>query len=39
MKARAVALRFWPRRRRSSLLTAMTHPTYPKGYQIGRLGP
>jgi hypothetical protein len=39
MKARAVALRFWPRRRRPSLRTAMTHPSYPKGYEIETLGP
>ena len=39
MKARAAALRFWPRRRRPLLRTAMTHPTYPKGYEIGTLGP
>ena len=39
MKARAVALRFLPRRRRPSLRTAMTHPTYPDGYSIERIGP
>jgi hypothetical protein len=39
MKVRAVALRFWPRRRHASLRTAMTHPTYPNGYDIERLGP
>ena len=39
MKARAVALRFWPRRRRPSLRTAMTHPSYPNGYEIESLGP
>ena len=39
MKARAVVLRFLPRRRRPSLRTAMTHPTYPQGYEINRLGP
>jgi mpaB/rubber oxygenase-like protein len=39
MKARAVVLRFLPRRRRPSLRTAMTHPTYPEGYSIERLGP
>jgi hypothetical protein len=39
MKARAIALRFWPRRRRPLLRTAMTHPTYPKGYEIETLGP
>jgi hypothetical protein len=39
MKVRAVALRFLPRRRRPSLRTAMTHPTYPKGYEIETLGP
>jgi len=39
MKARAVALRFLPRRRRALLRTAMTHPTYPAGYSIERIGP
>ena len=39
MKARAGALRLLPRRRHPSLRTAMTHPTYPKGYSIERLGP
>ena len=39
MKARALALRFWPRRRRPLLRTAMTHPTYPSGYEIETLGP
>jgi hypothetical protein len=39
MKVRAVALRWWPRRRRPSLRTAMTHPTYPGGYEIETLGP
>lgn len=39
MRARAVALRVLPRRRRPSLRTAMTHPTYPKGYEIETLGP
>jgi hypothetical protein len=39
MRARAVALRHMPRRREPLLRTAMTHPTYPKGYDIGRLGP
>ena len=39
MKVRALALRFWPRRRHPSLRTAMTHPTYPKGYSIDTLGP
>jgi hypothetical protein len=39
MKLRAVALRFWPRRRHPSLRTAMTHPTYPTGYSIETLGP
>ena len=39
MKARAVALRCLPRRRHPSLRTAMTHPTYPEGYSIERLGP
>jgi hypothetical protein len=37
MKARAVALRFLPRRRRPSLRRAMTHPTYPKVYEIEML--
>jgi hypothetical protein len=39
MKARALALRVWPRRRRPSFRTAMTHPTYPGGYRIETLGP
>ena len=39
MKARAVGLRVLPRRRRPSLRTAMTHPTYPRGYEIKTLGP
>jgi hypothetical protein len=39
MKARAVALRFLPRRRRPLLRTAMTQRTYPKGYTIENLGP
>jgi hypothetical protein len=39
MKARAIALRFFPRRRRPSLRTEMTHPTYPKGYDVRTLGP
>jgi len=39
MKLRAVALRFLPRRRRPSLRTAMTQRTYPKGYEIGKIGP
>ena len=39
MRVRAVALRFLPRRREPLLRTAMTHPTYPKGYEIDRLGP
>jgi hypothetical protein len=39
MQARAIALRFLPRRRRPSLRTAMTHPTYPQGYEIGKIGP
>jgi len=39
MKVRALALRFWPRRRHASLRTAMSHPSYPKGYEIERLGP
>jgi hypothetical protein len=39
MKARAIALRFFPRRRRPSLRTEMTHPTYPTGYDIETLGP
>ena len=39
MKARAVALRFLPRRRRPLLRTAMTQRTYPKGYTIETLGP
>ncbi len=39
MRARAAALRWLPRRRRPSLRTAMTHPSYPGGYTIGKLGP
>ena len=39
MKARALALRFWPRRRHPLLRTAMKHPTYPTGYEIETLGP
>jgi hypothetical protein len=39
MKVRAAALRVWPRRRRPLLRSAMTHPSYPKGYQIETLGP
>jgi hypothetical protein len=39
MKARAVALRFLPRRRRPLLRTAMSQRTYPTGYTIERLGP
>ena len=39
MKARAVALRFFPRRRHPLLRTSMTHPSYPKGYHIETLGP
>ena len=39
MKARAVGLRVLPRRRRPSLRTAMTHPTYPREYEIETLGP
>ena len=39
MKARAVALRFLPRRRRPSLRTEMTHPTYPNRYEIEKIGP
>ena len=38
MKARAIALRFLPRRRRPLLRTAMTQRTYPKGYTIETLG-
>jgi hypothetical protein len=39
MKARAVALRFLPRRRRPLLRTAMTQRTYPSGYTIEKVGP
>jgi ER-bound oxygenase mpaB/B'/Rubber oxygenase, catalytic domain len=39
LRARAVVLRLFPRRRRPSLRTAMQHPSYPDGYEIARLGP
>ena len=39
LKTRARALRIFPRRKRPVLRTAMTHPTYPDGYQIDKIGP
>jgi hypothetical protein len=39
LKLRGGALRFWPRRPRARLRTEMTHPSYPDGYKIEKLGP
>ena len=39
LRARASLLRHAPRRRQPSLRTGMKHPTYPRGYDIDKLGP
>ena len=39
LKLRAVALRFWPARRKPRLRTAMSHPSYPCGYSLDQTGP
>jgi len=39
MGARALALRWLPRRRHPLLRTEFRHPTYPHGYEIDRIGP
>jgi hypothetical protein len=38
LKARARALRFFPRRRHPRLLTERRHPSYPDGYHVEQLG-
>lgn len=39
LKARGAILRIWPGRRRLRLQSRRKLPTYPRGYQIGMLGP
>ena len=39
LKLRAVALRFWPARRKPRLRTVMSHPSYPCGYSLDQTGP
>jgi ER-bound oxygenase mpaB/B'/Rubber oxygenase, catalytic domain len=39
LKLRAAAVRAAPPRRRPRLRTAMSRPTYPRGYRLDRLGP
>lgn len=39
LRLRAALIRFLPPRKRPRLRTEMTHPTYPTGYTIERLGP
>lgn len=39
LKTRARWLRLLPRRKKPLLRTEMTHPSYPQGYQIEKIGP
>jgi hypothetical protein len=39
LRLRAVALRFWPERKRPRMRTEMRRSTYPEGYEIEKLGP